>query len=272
MAELLMSRVNQQNFLNLFCSLYKDDSFLTTSAQNNTIAIISDSDVPLGKIYFQEEQPENGNNGDIFIKYIDGDLIDFSSGNVNISLSIEFIKQYVNGAWHYREAYAYFNREWIQVSSLRVYAYNRGVRNTELTGSWTTKADRNGKVTWNTSSLALTTSSTEARYVSIYTSKKIDVTNFSKMVVTLGNLVGDPSDNGATVIGLAASPYIEMKGTALINNYACYKKVATSGSQKKPGEVTYEIVFDDNITGKYYIQIGTYIMRESYYYEIYFER
>ena len=31
-----------------------------------------------------------------------------------------------------------------------------------------------------------------------------------------------------------------------LSNYACYKKVSTAGGQKKPGEVTYEIVFDDN--------------------------
>ena len=271
MAELIMSRINRKGIPNIYCFLYEDDSFLTTSAANNTIAVISNSGLPLGNVYFQEEFPENPNNGDIFIQYTDGKLINFSSYTLDLTLSIQGVIQYIDGSWHYKIAYVCYNGEWIQVSKIRTYIYNRGTQNTELTGSWTTKADRNGKATWNASSLALTTSSSEARYVSVYTSKKIDVTNFSKMVVILGDLVGNPSDSGATVIGLAASPYTGGSGTELTNNYACYKKVSTAGNQKKPGEVTYEIVFDDNITGKYYIQIGTYIMRESYYYEIYLE-
>lgn len=271
MAELIMSRVDRKGIPNIYCALYEDDSFLATPAANNTIAIISNSGLPLGNVYFQEDFPENPNNGDIFIQYKDGKLVDFSSYILNLTLSVQGVIQYIDGSWDYKIAYICYNGEWIQVSKPRLYIYNRGTQNTALTGSWTKKADGNGAATWGTESLALTTSSTSARYVSVYTSKKIDVTSFKKMVVILGNLTGDPNASGSTLIGLVTSPYTGVKGSELRANFITYKGASTSAGATQPGEFTYEIPFDDNIVGSYYIQIGTYTMRESYYYEIYLE-
>lgn len=269
MAELIMSRVDRKGIPNIYCVLYEDDSFLTTSAVNNTIAIISNTS--LGNVYFQEKYPENPNNGDIFIQYEDGKLIDFSSYTLDLTLSIQGVIQYIDGSWYYKIAYIYYNGEWIQVSKIREYIYNRGTQNTALTGPWTKKADDHGAATWGAESLALTTSGTSERYVSVYTSKKVDVTSFKKMVVILGDLTGDPSASGSTLIGLVTSPYTGVTGSTLRANFIAYNGVSTSAGATKPGEFTYEIPFDDNIVGSYYIQIGTYIMRKSYYYEIYLE-
>ena len=91
------------------------------------------------------------------------------------------------------------------------------------------------------------------------------------MVVTLGNLTADPNNSSSTGIGLVASPYTGVNGNDIISKFVAYQRVRLTAGKTAPGEKTYEIIFDDNITGSYNIQIYSSIMRKSYYYEIYLE-
>lgn len=264
MAELIISRAKRSESPDVRVLQYSDQSEIPAITLKNTVAVITET--PINNVYLLPDLYETPEIGDIVLVHRPGDTLDLSSRTVEIHTKIIVVRQYDGESWKNRDAFLFDGSAWIQISHIRLWIYNRGQTNDSLIGSWLTSKDRNGKVEWQEDNIYLYYTSTEARYISIYTSNKIDVSAYSKFVVVINNTSGVSGNSGSSSAGLVTTPYTGVSGTAGYESMTAGIRIATKGITT---ETTYEVDIS-SLEGEYHIQILIGILKINYY-EVYME-
>jgi hypothetical protein len=209
MAELMLSRLISQGGANIYVNHSYDQSFLAFPTRKNTIVAISNT--PISSAYICSSPIEYPQLGDVIVKVRSGDLLDFSSNTVDFSLSIIAVQQYTGEKWENIEAYLFNGVDWIKVSDIMVWLYNRGYREDELTGGWGIKLADGGAAAWNEDHFRLyKTNLDELLFAAAYTNQGIDVSSYTtlRVVMSIPSRETSSDDQGKYRIVIGLSPVV----------------------------------------------------------------
>lgn len=234
-----------------------DADNLPASAVKNTIAVIGG--IQPGHVYAQAERPEDANAGDVWLKTSGGDDISIHGASSSIENGVLLVEQYDGEKWVHVEAYIWDGEKWRPVSVPKTYVYENGVTNEALVGGWGSKTDTKGVVTWNADSLYLGYTGDQARYASVFTTKAIDLTNYSKLCVVVSGTSG--TKEGAACVTKEASVNVSLE--TVLSKMAAYVRIPVDVADK----ATYEADIS-TLEGEHYIQLVAAVFKGTFH-EVY---
>lgn len=230
---------------------------LPESAVKNTIAVISD--ISAAHVYAQAERPENAEAGDVWLMTGGGDDIGMYTPGSSLENGILLVEQYDGEKWVLVEAYIWDGEMWRLVSSRQTHIYDNGVTNEALVGGWDSKTDAKGVITWNADSLYLGYTGEQARYASVFTTKAIDLTGYSKLCVVVSGTSG--TKDGAACVTKEVSVNVLLD--TVLSKMAAYVRIPVDVADK----ATYEADIS-TLTGEHYIQLVAAIFKGTFH-EVY---
>ena len=255
---------------NISVRSYATQDSLPNGVSKNTISVITD--IEIANVYIQSEMPvptfsmdgssTDINVGDVWVatNTVSGNTaLDISNLYAHVELDIECVMQYDGEKWVRMEAYAFIDGAWILISAPRLYLYDRGVQSTEITGSWASKKDSNGVITWDTDHLYIGYTGSKGRYASVYTTQAIDMSGYSKLVVVVSNTTG----SGTGSVGICTSAYTGVNGGTGKDSMTAWVGIPSGLTE----ETAYELDIS-SIDGSYIIQLIAPIICVDFY-EIY---
>jgi hypothetical protein len=213
----------------------------------------------VGVVYAQAERPENAEAGDVWAKTGAGDDIDVDTRDASIENGILLVEQYDGEKWVHVEAYIWDGEKWRPVSVPKTYVYENGVTNEALVGSWDSKKDAKGVITWNADSLYLGYTGDQARYASVFTTKAIDLTNYSKLCVVVSGTSG--TKEGAACVTKETSQNVALE--TVLSKMAAYVRIPVDVADK----ATYEADIS-TLEGEHYIQLVAAVFKGTFH-EVY---
>ena len=234
-------------------------SELPESALANTLAVISD--VPVSYAFVQAETPPADllSESVVWVRTDDGDDINLVSANANFEIGILNVAQYDGQMFKPAEAYIWDGEKWRPVSVPRTYVYNQGVTNEALVGGWDSKTDTKGVVTWNADSLYLGYTGDQARYASVFTTKAVDLTGYSRLCVVVSGTSG--TKEGAACVTKETSTSVTLD--TVLGKMAAYVRI--------PLDITDKATYEADISaleGEHFIQIAAAVFKGTFH-EIY---
>ena len=230
---------------------------LPERAVKNTIAVISD--ISAAHVYAQAERPENGAAGDVWLKTGGGDDIGMYTPGSSLENGILLVEQYDGEKWVLVEAYIWDGEMWRLVSSRQTHIYDNGVTNEALIGGWDSNKDAKGVITWNADSLYLGYTGDQARYASVFTTKAIDLTGYSKLCVVVSGTSG--TKEGAACVTKEVSVNVLLD--TVLSKMAAYVRIPLGITDK----TAYELDIS-TLTGEHYIQLVAAIFKGTFH-EVY---
>ena len=228
------------------------------SPKENTIWV--NTDVPIGKWYFDASQPDDLLEGDVWFPIGTSSPVEFNALKKNgIQVYPISAKQYVGGAWVDVEAKSYQGGEWVGW-------YTSIVKNGDiLIGfSGNLRKDHNSTMTKVDNYLRLVIG--DSRAGGPTTSSKIDVTSIKTIYLDVD--VQNVASGGVSV-GIFSAINAD-RGTAIQSNTVAHQKTQLTGRQLLKCDVS-------NYSGLYYIGVfsddtsvsGSYT-REYHIYSLYY--
>lgn len=234
-------------------------SELPEDALPNTLAVVSN--VPVKYAFVQSDTPPSGlvYENAVWVRTEDGDDIYISSVNSDLRIGILNVSQYNGQVFVPVEAYIWDGEKWRPVSIPRTYVYENGVTNEALVGGWGSKTDTKGVVTWNADSLYLGYTGDQARYASVFTTKAIDLTGYSKLCVVVSGTSG--TKEGAACVTKEASVNVSLE--TVLSKMAAYVRIPVDVADK----ATYEADIS-TLEGEHYIQLVAAVFKGTFH-EVY---
>lgn len=190
---------------------------------------------------FSAIQPASPVAGMVWIDIGESSDIAFNALKTNtIQIYPISAKQYIGSTWTDVTAKSYQNGAWVQWIT-ELYLFNNGDKCTAVTGGWTTKKDTSISVNVGSSAITFSYSSGSGRSAAAYTTNKIDISKYTKMVVTGNMTAPDASEEGkGFVFGLTSS-----RSENPPTDWVCAKVHDSKG--------TFELTLDiSNANGSYY--------------------
>lgn len=210
------------------------------SPKENTIWVNTDTEIT-GWI-FSATEPEALAEGMVWISTGVSSSAEFNALKSNtIEVYPISTKQYVSGAWVDKAAKIYKSGLWTDWAT---YLYNEGDECTDITSGWSFLNPVGGGYTLGSGVKAageIQLSATNYTAVSAYPSRKIDLTNYSQLIVE----VTDISFTGGGSVQFAVSDT-----TSFVNNSVAELKLPLS-----VGEHTLDV---SHLTGYYYIGVSVW--------------
>ena len=208
----------------------------------NTIWI--DTDAKITGWLFSSHQPENPAEGMVWIATGSASNAEFNAlKKNNITVYPLSAKQYVNGAWVDKTAKSYQNGAWVDWWNGEL--YDTGNEYETFTGGWTATAlFSSTQVTKDTTSMTIKTDYGDD---ALYCSNKMDLTDFSKLVVTGKSFRNNSSAErreGNTKICVWSAI-----GSSVSNNRVAY---ANYPAADYDGEFELDV---SSLTGEYYVGV-----------------
>lgn len=227
---------------------------LPESALCNTLAVITKTEA--GHVYIQSGQPEEAQAGDIWAATGEGETFSFSTSRADVPIGIKHVAQYDGAEWKRVGAYAWMDGAWARVSTEKFMLYERGMDMTDATGGWGSKKDSYGKATWNADSLYLgyAADATVARYASVYTMNKVELTQYTKLSV----LASAVDVGNGFIFGAIAEPYTGVSTSAVKEAMAAHVTLTKDEAE----ETVYEADISA-LSGGYHIQLAVGVSKAT---------
>lgn len=225
----------------------------------NTLAVISD--VPVQYAFVQAETPPGDllSESVVWVRTDGGDDIHLVSANSNFEIGILNVARYDGQMFRPVEAYIWDGETWRPVSVPRTYIYNQGVTNEALVGGWDSNKDAKGVITWNADSLYLGYTGDQARYASVFTTKAVDLTGYSRLCVVVSGTSG--TKEGAACVTKEVSQSVTLE--TVLSKMAAYARI--------PLDITDRTTYEADISaleGEHYIQLVAAIFKGTFH-EVY---
>lgn len=219
-----------------------EEEMLADTPAENTIGVVTTA--PITGYKFSATEPEDVNEGDVWIYVGDGSNVAFDIVN-DVTVYPLSAKQYVGGAWIDKTAKSYQDNVWIEWV---IYLLNGANTCDSITGGWEVRNHTSyaniGSAIFNNNGVTLSIPSSSISYaVSIMTKNKISLSNIKTISIKAENVVTDYPYN--------LRLYFSIEPLANVNN---------TGNQAAflqfiEGENTFEIP-EGLLNGEYYISIG----------------
>jgi hypothetical protein len=175
----------------------------TGTAAENTIGVVTST--AISGWVMQAEQP-TAVAGLVWIETAAASEVPFyADKKQTVKLYPKAVKQYVSGAWANKEAYVYQNG-WVQFSSVSLYLYANGDLYESVTGGWSTNNGTFGKITFEPAYIDLTNGNPYGTNW-VYTTNKIDITNYKTLKVNLTCRNGSNKLTGKFGIGTSTTAF-----------------------------------------------------------------
>lgn len=221
-----------------------------SSPKENTIWVNTDKKIT--SYIFSVTEPAAPVEGQVWISTGISSSIEFNALKKNaIQVYPVSAKQYVGGSWIEVQAKIYQSGEWVE---LFVCLYNSGDQCADITGGWKVVNGGGAKATLDTNCITFVTAGDSERDASAYTKNKINVTNYSKLLVS-GKVIAaaDSSSDDAINFGLTTT-----NTKYEIKSWIAKKTIGDEG--------TFESEVDlSSISGTYYVALYAHASRVEVY-------
>lgn len=213
-----------------------------SNAKENTIWV--NTSTAITSYVFSATQP-TGSTGMVWFSTDTSSSAAFNALKKNgIHVYPNSAKQYVGGKWVDKTAKIYQGGKWVDLIS---YLYNNGNQYTDLTGGWSGyKPDGGGyDVSFTNTGIKVTHNGGQANWTAnAFTKKKIDVSNFTKLVAEVSYT--HHYSGSQFVFGIAST------AASMQTSFVSSKKVSQTSNS------TLEVTVDlSSVSGSYYVGFFT---------------
>lgn len=215
---------------------------------NNMIWVQTDQ--PITNHIFRNTEPDNPIEGMVCIFTGDYSIIEFSRILVN-NIEVDevhplFARQYINNEWIEKKAVSYQNYKWNEWWNGELYI--PGNQYEHITGGWIYKTQAGLTCQIKDDGITFVRTATYDEHGSVYTSKKIDLTNIDQIIINIKNVSAIYASNSFSIFAHATEPAAQFGGTFVFD---AYTRFSNSG----------EILLDvSSLKGKYFVGVNSYAM------------
>lgn len=233
--------------LNFNVQAYESADSLPETAEENTIAVITDTEIT--GYMFASAEPQTPAEGMVWFATGSDSEISFSATKENgIYVYPLSSKQYISGEWNAKEIYAFQNGEWKQPTR---YLFNAGETFDTLTGGWEGYSRYNASVTRNSDSFLIQGYNGGYQEAGIQTLNMVDLTDYSKLYFTGSvNVVNGNTDS--RFLGIQNKQVVGYQ----VNTGQWFEHVAYVNHPAATGSFTLSVDIS-SYTGAYYVGCHT---------------
>lgn len=211
--------------LNFEVVRYASEADLPETAKENTLAVFTDVDID--GWHFRATQPNEMKQGEVWFLTTGSSSAPFNALKDNcIEVYPVSVKQYVDNALVNVGASIYQNGKWVDLNTGKL--YDRGNQFESVTGGWDTVTLANAQCTFTEDSISFKVKSTTATTALAFTHNKVDVSEYSKLVVTgdITNIVNTATDTlmfGVTNATISTDPGISWIASKTITTRGAFE-------------------------------------------------